>query len=52
MKPGISMISFCVNDLEKSIKFYHEVLGFSKMELSPEVAFNTLFWVGPGDENE
>jgi len=52
MKPGISMITFCVNDLENSIKFYHEGLGFSKMELSPEIAFNPFIWVGPGDENE
>ena len=52
MKPRISMITFCVNDLENSIKFYHEGLGFSKMELSPEVAVNPFFWVGPGDENE
>ena len=52
MKSGISMIIFCVNDLEKSIKFFHEGLGFSKMELSPEVALNSVFWVGPGDENE
>ena len=36
------MITFCVNDLENSIKFYHEGLGFPKMELSPEVAFFTL----------
>ena len=47
MKPGISMITFCVNDLEKSIKFYHEGLGFPKMELSPEIAFNPFFLVGP-----
>jgi catechol 2,3-dioxygenase-like lactoylglutathione lyase family enzyme len=52
IKPGISMITFSVNDLEKSIKFFHEGLGFSKMELSPEVAFNSFFWVGSGDENE
>jgi len=52
MKPGISKITLGVNDLEKSIKFYHEGLGFPKMELSPEVAFNPFFWVGPGDENE
>ena len=52
MKPGISKITLGVNDLEKSIKFYHEGLGFSKMELSPEVAVNPFFWVGPGDENE
>ena len=52
MKPRISMITLGVNDLEKSIKFYHEGLGFPKMETSPEVAFNPFFWVGPGDENE
>ena len=42
MKPGISKITLGVNDLEKSIKFYHEGLGFPKMESSPEVAFFTL----------
>jgi len=47
MKPIISMITLGVNDLEKSIKFYHEGLGFLKMELSPEVAFNPFFLVGP-----
>jgi len=52
MKPRISMITLGVNDLEKSIKFYQEGLGFPKMETSPEVAFNPFFWVGPGDENE
>ena len=46
------MITFGMNDLEKSIKFFHEGLGFPKMETSPEVAFNQFFWVGPGDENE
>ena len=46
------MITLGVNDLEKSIKFLHEGLGFPKMELSSEVAFNPFFWVGPGDENE
>ena len=46
MKPRISMITFCVNDLENSIKFYHEGLGFPKMELSPEVAFNPFFGKG------
>ena len=35
------MITLGVNDLEKSIKFFHEVLGFPKMESSPEVAFST-----------
>ena len=42
MKSRISMITLGVNDLEKSIKFYHEGLGFPKMESSPEVAFLTL----------
>ena len=46
------MITLGVNDLEKSIKFFHGELGFPKMELSPEVASNPFFWVGPGDENE
>jgi len=52
MKPRISMITLGVNDLEKSIKFYHEGLGFPKMELSPEVDSNPFFWVGPEDKNE
>ena len=39
MKQRISMISLGVNDLEKSIKFYHEGLGLPKMESTPEVAF-------------
>ena len=52
MKPRISMITLGVNDLVKSIKFYHEGLGFPKIETSPEVAFNSFFWVGPEYENE
>ena len=47
MKPRISMITLGVNDLEKSIKFYHEGLGIPKMELSPEVAITPFFLVGP-----
>ena len=48
MKPRISMITLGVNDLEKSIKFYKEGLGFPKMESPPEVAFFTLngSWLG------
>ena len=48
MKPRISMITLGVNDLETSIKFYQEGLGFPKMESSPEVAFFTLngSWLG------
>ncbi len=48
MKPRISMITLGVNDLEKSVKFYNEGLGFPKMDSSPEVAFFTLngSWLG------
>ena len=42
MKPRISMITLGVSDLDKSIKFYKEGLGFPRMESSPEVAFFTL----------
>jgi len=52
MKPRISMITLGVNDLEKSIKFYYEGLGFPKMEISPEFVFNPFFGVGPVVENE
>ena len=48
MKPRISMITLGVNDLEESIRFYKEGLGFPKMESPPEVAFFTLngSWLG------
>ena len=48
MKPRISMITLGVNDLEKSVKFYSEGLGFPKMDSPPEVAFFTLngSWLG------
>ncbi len=48
MKPRISMITLGVRDLEKSIQFYEEGLGFPRMESSPEVAFFTLngSWLG------
>ena len=42
MKPRISMITLGVRDLEKSVKFYKEGLGFPKMDSPPEVAFFTL----------
>jgi len=42
MKPRISMITLGVSDLDKSIKFYKEGLGFPRMESSPEIAFFTL----------
>lgn len=48
MKPRISMITLGVQDLERSVKFYKEGLGFPKMESPPEVAFFTLngSWLG------
>ena len=42
MKPRISMITLGVSDLDKSIKFYKEGLGFPRMESSSEIAFFTL----------
>ena len=42
MEPRISMITLGVGDLERSIRFYKEGLGFPKMESAPEVAFFTL----------
>ena len=48
MKPRISMITLGVQDLEKSIKFYQQGLGFPKKDSPPEVAFFTLngTWLG------
>lgn len=48
MKPRISMITLGVKDLEESVKFYGEGLGFPKMDSPPEVAFFTLngSWLG------
>lgn len=48
MKPRISMVVLAVNDLEKSIGFYRDGLGFPKMESPPEVAFFNLngTWLG------
>lgn len=48
MKPRISMITLGVTDMEKSVKFYKEGLGFPKMDSPPEVAFFTLngTWLG------
>ena len=48
MKPRISMITLGVKDLETSVKFYQQGLGFPKMESPPEVAFFTLngSWLG------
>lgn len=48
MKPRISMITLGVTDLEKSVRFYRDGLGFPKMESPPGVAFFTLngSWLG------
>jgi catechol 2,3-dioxygenase-like lactoylglutathione lyase family enzyme len=48
MKPRISMITLGVRDLETSIRFYEQGLGFPRMESPPEVAFFTLngTWLG------
>jgi catechol 2,3-dioxygenase-like lactoylglutathione lyase family enzyme len=48
MKPRISMITLGVRDLNKSVAFYRDGLGWPKMESSPEVAFFTLngSWLG------
>jgi len=42
------MITLGVSDLEKSIKFYKEGLGFPRMASPPEIAFFTLngSWLG------
>ena len=48
MKPRISMLTLGVRDLEKSIRFYEQGLGFPRMASPPEVAFFTLngTWLG------
>ncbi len=48
MQPRISMITLGVSDLEKSIRFYRDGLGFPQMESPPSVAFFTLngSWLG------
>lgn len=48
MKPRISMITLGVADLERSIAFYEQGLGFPRMESPPSVAFFTLngTWLG------
>jgi len=48
MKPRISMITLGVEDLETSVKFYQDGLGFPKMDSPHELAFFTLngTWLG------
>jgi len=42
MQPRISMITLGVNDLDSSIKFYQEGLGFPRLDFGPGVAFFKL----------
>ena len=42
VKPRISMITLGVTNIEKSVIFYKEGLGFPQMDSPPEVAFFTL----------
>ena len=48
MKPRISMITLGVKDLETSIKFYRDGLGFPQIDSPPEVTFFALngSWLG------
>jgi predicted lactoylglutathione lyase len=48
MDPRISMVTLGVSDLEKSISFYQQGLGFPRMESAPGVAFFKLngTWLG------
>lgn len=48
MKPRISMITLGVDDIEKSVAFYRDGLGFPQLESPPAVAFFTLngTWLG------
>ena len=48
MNPRISMITLGVEDLEASVRFYEQGLGFPRKESAPEVAFFTLngTWLG------
>jgi uncharacterized protein len=48
MNPRISMITLGVEDLEASVRFYRDGLGFPQMDSPPEVAFFTLngTWLG------
>lgn len=42
MKPRISLVTLGVKDLEKSVRFYRDGLGFPQLESPPSVAFFTL----------
>ena len=42
MKPRISMITLGVDDIERSVKFSQDGLGFPQLKSPPAVAFSTL----------
>ena len=42
MQPRISMITLGVTDMDASIRFYEEGLGFPRLDFGPGVAFFTL----------
>jgi catechol 2,3-dioxygenase-like lactoylglutathione lyase family enzyme len=48
VQPRISMITLGVQDLERSVRFYRDGLGFPQLESPPAVAFFTLngSWLG------
>lgn len=48
MQPRISMITLGVRDLDKSVRFYRDGLGFPQRDSPPSVAFFTLngSWLG------
>ena len=48
MHPRISMITLGVENMERSVAFYRDGLGFPKLDSPPEVAFFTLngSWLG------
>lgn len=48
MKPRISMVALAVTDVQRSVAFYHDGLGFPKMDSPPGVAFFDLngTWLG------
>lgn len=48
MKPRISMITLGVRNLERSVSFYRDGLGFPLKEENPSVAFFALngTWLG------